>query len=151
MQANSRQIDGTHYASAYQHWDFVELTGMGYLEGCATKYLMRWRSKGGQRDLLKSEHYVEKLREMHLAGVRKNRLLQNIRLLRCSLERFGFWKTIRQGLSPLIEVELELFLTLNGLDDSQEAKIIRGLLFWRTDQDLAAVLEDYEPLILEAV
>jgi hypothetical protein len=64
--ANTRQIGGQHYANggAFQHWDLVEVFGLGYLEGCATKYLSRWRRKNGVEDLLKADHYVEKLINM---------------------------------------------------------------------------------------
>ena len=59
---NAYQISGSHYASAaYQHWDLVEDLGLGYLEGCATKYVTRWRKKNGVEDLRKALHYVEKL------------------------------------------------------------------------------------------
>lgn len=58
---NAHQIGGEHYRSELQHWDFVELNGIGYLEGCATKYLTRWRKKGGLLDLKKAKHYIEKL------------------------------------------------------------------------------------------
>ena len=64
--ANERQIGGDHYRSEYQHWDFIEDNGIGYLEGCATKYATRWRSKDGLKDLEKALHYVDKLMEKHL-------------------------------------------------------------------------------------
>lgn len=64
---NSRQVGGDHYARGgeFQHWDLVELYGLGYLEGCATKYLVRWRDKNGLEDLRKARHYVEKLARLH--------------------------------------------------------------------------------------
>ena len=43
----------------------VEDNGIGYLEGCATKYVTRWRNKHGLEDLDKAKHYVEKLLEKH--------------------------------------------------------------------------------------
>ncbi len=65
MNANDRQIGGDHYGTTnLQHWDLVELYGIGYLEGCATKYISRWRKKGGLADLEKSEHYLQKLIEL---------------------------------------------------------------------------------------
>ena len=33
-------------------------------EGCAIKYLSRWREKGGLQDLKKARHYLDKLIEM---------------------------------------------------------------------------------------
>lgn len=63
--ANTRQIGGSHYrkGGSNQHWDFVEDNGLGYLEGCATKYVTRWRFKNGLQDLEKALHYLDKLIE----------------------------------------------------------------------------------------
>jgi hypothetical protein len=65
--ANERQVGGSHYkvAGRVEHWDLVERYGLGYLEGCATKYIARHREKGGRQDLEKSLHYIEKLIELH--------------------------------------------------------------------------------------
>lgn len=70
--ANTRQIGGNHYKrdGALEHWDLIERSGLGYLEGCATKYVARWRQKGGIQDLEKAEHYVQKLIELYDEGVR---------------------------------------------------------------------------------
>ena len=61
--ANARQVAGTHYASAdgVQHWDLIDTYRVGYLEGCASKYVTRWRRKNGVQDLQKAEHYLQKL------------------------------------------------------------------------------------------
>lgn len=59
--AQVEQIGGSHYKAQYQHWDYCKDTNMGYLEGNATKYLMRWDKKNGLEDLRKSLSYVEKL------------------------------------------------------------------------------------------
>jgi hypothetical protein len=61
MNVNAKQVGGTHYNSSYQHWDFVERNNIGYLEACATKYIVRHRKKNGKLDLEKAEHYIEKL------------------------------------------------------------------------------------------
>ena len=59
---NSIQIDGSHYQTEYQVWDFVENNGLGGLEMCIIKYVCRWRDKGnGFVDLQKAIHYVDKL------------------------------------------------------------------------------------------
>lgn len=65
--ANNYQIAGQHYREVnpdYQHWDLVADTGMGYFEGQITKYIARWRLKGGRQDLEKAYHYFTKLREL---------------------------------------------------------------------------------------
>lgn len=68
--ANDRQIGGNHYKAGaakcpgcgmhLEHWDIVSMFDLGYLVGTATKYLFRFRRKGGIADLEKSIHYVEK-------------------------------------------------------------------------------------------
>lgn len=62
--ANDKQHGGDHYKKVqYQHWDFVCDTRIHYLLGCATKYVSRWRDKGGKLDLEKAIHYLEKTME----------------------------------------------------------------------------------------
>ena len=61
--ANSRQVGGSHYASSLQHWDLIVDHDIGYLEGCATKYVSRHRKKHGVQDLEKALHFVDKLIE----------------------------------------------------------------------------------------
>ena len=71
-QANDKQIAGTHYkALAIQPWDYIAGNGIGYLEGCAIKYLSRWRDKGGVDDLRKAQHYIEKLIELEVSKEQK--------------------------------------------------------------------------------
>ena len=65
MAANQKQIGGNHYKTPYEHWDLVIITGIGYLEGCSTKYVSRWRKKEGIKDLQKGQHYLEKLIESY--------------------------------------------------------------------------------------
>ena len=64
------QVGGSHYNANFQHWDWASQTGLPYLESCATKYLSRWRSKGGIEDLRKAQSYLRK--SMALADSRDN-------------------------------------------------------------------------------
>jgi len=72
MGANDRQVAGTHYQGprcfncgySIEHWDVVEMFGLSYLEGQITKYVMRWKKKNGIEDLVKAQHYLEKLIEV---------------------------------------------------------------------------------------
>lgn len=65
--ANNRQHGGDHYQKTdYQHWDFICDNGTPYLIGCATKYVARWRKKGGKLDLQKAMHYLEKAMERNI-------------------------------------------------------------------------------------
>lgn len=64
--ANDRQIGGEHYKQdgGQQHWDFVAKHQLNYFIGCATKYVSRWRKKGGVEDLRKAVHFIDKLLEI---------------------------------------------------------------------------------------
>lgn len=79
MSANEKQIGGEHYSrlGEYQHWDWVCDIKLPYLEGCATKYLSRWRDKGGLQDILKSTHYMEKAKELFKRGIHSNTCIVN--------------------------------------------------------------------------
>lgn len=62
--ANDYQVAGTHYKTAYEHWDFTLAVGMLGLEYAATKYLSRYGKKGQPvADLEKVVHYIVKIRE----------------------------------------------------------------------------------------
>lgn len=57
-----QQVGGKHYGGGkFQHWDFVLQTGQDYLSSVATKYLCRWRDKGGIQDVQKGISYVDKM------------------------------------------------------------------------------------------
>jgi hypothetical protein len=63
--ANDSQVGGDHYKNLkIQTWDYITANNIGYLEGCAIKYLSRWKAKGGVADLQKARHYVDKLIEL---------------------------------------------------------------------------------------
>jgi hypothetical protein len=65
MSALDTQIGGTHYKNfAIEPIEFIHKNGIGFCEGNAIKYLVRWREKGGKQDLLKAKHYVDLLLEM---------------------------------------------------------------------------------------
>jgi hypothetical protein len=67
--ADDRQVGGGHYKNGgLEHWTFCSGSSIGYLEGCASKYLIRWRDKAGIQDLEKSDHFLEKLIEMVEVG-----------------------------------------------------------------------------------
>jgi len=115
--ANSRQIGGDHYKSKYEHWDFVEDVGMGYLEGNATKYISRWRKKAGVQDLDKGLHYVDKLRELNKRSGKQRR------------------RNRITGGQRLVDTCAERFCTANELQPT-ERLIITLLTTWKDDADL---------------
>jgi len=46
---------------AIQPAEFLHANKIPYLEGCAIKYLCRWRNKNGLQDLEKAKHFIELL------------------------------------------------------------------------------------------
>lgn len=63
--ADTKQVGGNHYTSLdIQPWMVIENNNMGFFDGNALKYIMRYRAKGGVKDLEKARHYIEKLIEM---------------------------------------------------------------------------------------
>lgn len=65
MAANDKQIGGSHYkTNGLEHWDMVVHFKLDYFQGQITKYVMRWRDKGGISDLEKAQHFLEKYMEV---------------------------------------------------------------------------------------
>ena len=64
MNQNDRQVGGDHYKKlVIQTWDYIIANNIGYMEGNIIKYVSRWKEKGGEKDLLKAKHYLDKLIE----------------------------------------------------------------------------------------
>ena len=56
------QIDGDHYSKMkIQPIDFIEANGLSFSEGCVIKYICRWKSKGGVKDLEKAKTFIDRL------------------------------------------------------------------------------------------
>lgn len=65
MQALSTQIGGDHYKKhRIQPVEFIHANGIPFIEANCIKYLVRWRDKGGVKDLEKVKHYVDLLIEL---------------------------------------------------------------------------------------
>lgn len=63
--AEKTQVAGNHYKK-YLHiqpWHIIDAYKMGYYDGNALKYLLRYKDKNGVEDLKKAKHYLEKLIE----------------------------------------------------------------------------------------
>ena len=59
------QVGGDHYKQlVIQPVEYIHKNGIGYMEGCAIKYLTRWRNKGGIQDLEKAKHFIDLLIEL---------------------------------------------------------------------------------------
>jgi len=44
-------------------WDFIQDQGLDFFEGNIVKYICRWRTKNGVKDLLKVKEYINKMLE----------------------------------------------------------------------------------------
>ena len=67
MSALDTQVGGNHYKDlAIQPVEFIHKNGIGYMEGCAIKYLTRWRAKNGIEDMRKARHFIDLLIEMEM-------------------------------------------------------------------------------------
>lgn len=119
--ANARQVDGDHYKTGYEHWDFIEDVGLGYLEGYATKYIIRWRKKNGLKDLQKADHCIEKLIEKG----RSNRMNISEEKAQECLDRF-----------------------LNTIPDIMDATLVEMITFWEGKASLLAVRDTLKELML---
>jgi hypothetical protein len=63
--ANASQVGGNHYANQIQHWDFAASQEFDYFQGQITKYVTRWKKKGGLEDLEKARHFLNKYIELN--------------------------------------------------------------------------------------
>jgi hypothetical protein len=63
--ANSRQVGGDHYINEIQHWDYAAFQNLDYFQGQITKYVTRWKKKGGVKDLEKALHFLQKYIEIN--------------------------------------------------------------------------------------
>lgn len=123
MNANEIQVGGTHYKTSYEHWDFVINCKLGYLEGCATKYIARWRRKDGIKDLQKAEHYILKM-----------------------IESWSYLKSEHRLHHYFIEQQSELFAKVNELT-VDEKYIIAAISMCTTRDSLLGVLNMVQDLI----
>jgi hypothetical protein len=64
MAANERQVEGSHYKTSIEHWDWVYANNLDYFQGQITKYIFRWKKKNGLKDLQKAQHFLEKYIEL---------------------------------------------------------------------------------------
>ena len=65
MSSLDHQESGNHYKEMpIQPVEFIERNGLGYIVGNVIKYVCRYKSKDGVKDLRKAKHYLDILIEM---------------------------------------------------------------------------------------
>lgn len=115
---NTHQVGGEHYGGgAVQHWDYAVANGLGYLEGQITKYLSRWRRKGGVQDLEKALHYADKLAETFTSWGRLNREAGEPRLVEEMTKLYG-----------LTRPERAVFMLVCGYTRAAELEQIKSII-----------------------
>lgn len=63
--ALDRQVAGGHYKDMkIQPVEFIHANSIHFAEGCVIKYVTRWRTKGGIKDLEKAKHFIDLLIEL---------------------------------------------------------------------------------------
>lgn len=63
--ALAKQEGGGHYKDLkIQPIEYIHANNIPFAEGCAIKYLTRWRAKGGIEDLKKARHFIDLLIEL---------------------------------------------------------------------------------------
>lgn len=134
--SNSKQVGGNHYKndSFVQHWDWVAINGIGYLEGVASKYICRGvrKHESPVEDYEKSLHYVEKLTELFIAGLAEPRRGWLSRL-------FGFDKL-------LIPVDS----LIEGYNLSfRQTQICHKLAHWSSVENLETIQDLIKSMIIE--
>jgi hypothetical protein len=60
--ALNMQVDGNHYKDLkIQPVEYIHANNLPFIEGSIVKYITRWRSKGGLKDLEKVKHFINLL------------------------------------------------------------------------------------------
>lgn len=65
MSAKKQQVGGNHYKDmTIQPVEYIHRNELGFCVGSAIKYLSRYKSKDGKRDLEKARHFIDLLIEL---------------------------------------------------------------------------------------
>ena len=73
MSANREQIGGDHYkVGGEEHWDRAYRLHYDCFQYIITKWVERWRKKGGIEDLRKARHAIDKYIEKAEEELAKN-------------------------------------------------------------------------------
>jgi len=65
LSALNVQVGGNHYKDMkIQPIEYIHANKMPFIDGCVVKYISRWRSKNGIKDLEKIKHFIDLLIEL---------------------------------------------------------------------------------------
>jgi hypothetical protein len=127
------QHGGKHYKTAYQHWNLLPAIGFGleYYLGCATKYVVRHRSKNGRQDVEKAIHFMQKAVELLREGLVPP-------------------QRVPMALGQGILAEVQHFAKQNGVErGTREYRFLKHALLGRTVEDYALAIEAAEAILDE--
>lgn len=123
LHPNDKQVAGNHYqGTKYQHWDWIAECHISYLEGNATKYIVRHKNKAGLQDLEKAIHYVEKIRSLLHKGYKNRSIFMNSKM--------------EMHHASVLTDEFILGANL----DHEQAVCVRLLMNWETSGTIGVVL-----------
>ena len=91
MSANKKQIGGTHYkkGSGEEHWDRAWRLKYDPFQYIITKWVERWRDKGGVEDLEKARHAIDKYIEVVLEDLERTGTFEH-EMVQSELELRGY-------------------------------------------------------------
>lgn len=123
MNPNETQVGGSHYqqATGRQHWDIMDDFDVPYLEANATKYLSRWKLKGGLQDLHKAQHYMQKVASQVAANPERRR--------------------------PLVPLGVAMTFCRNANLDDDTTQLIMLIFIWRKPEELIVINDQLDRLI----
>lgn len=135
--ANELQVGGSHYKvqpgkdNAFQHWNVFD-EYCGYMEGYASKYVVRWRTAGKPvQDLTKSLHIVQRLIERNEHEGRHPRM-------HVTKTRFVF------GMPANV---MSKFLEASGVVNELDRQILIKLGCWVDSSDLRIAMDHLKILL----
>lgn len=112
MSVNDRQVGGSHYVSAIQHWDMVVKWHVPYLEAQVMKYVTRCHKKNKRQDLEKALHFAEKAVSCQAADWIAGFELQT--------RNWFYPRALPQVTENQAFLECREYARANGLDSKQE-------------------------------
>lgn len=139
MKADEKQISGDHYRTVpggIQHWTYCIRAEVPNLEYAASKYVTRWRKKGGLTDLKKALHYMEKRLESFEWGVGATQGGKKIDIM--------FGEFIRDNEIPEQEASL-LDVMMHWSDRTQLVLVINFMKKFIAAEENAEEICDYNP------
>ncbi len=65
MKPRRKQVGGEHYKNlTIQPVEYIHANNIGFMAGCAIKYLTRYKTKGGKEDIRKAIHFCQLILEL---------------------------------------------------------------------------------------